>query len=506
MSPIGSFKVREMVSGAASYGPTPDYASETDAIELIVAVTGKGSVQEMQNAAQRRGEMLGNLVECIDCTVHLLINPRAFLLQRGLNDDPAALAALLDALDDVYRPGDNVSPRERLRLTRGALVYMRMILLDLPVNCPEMLDAMSVDDAAADWQMYMALEPLLSRNSHVDTDYYVDDYERSGLYGDNDEPLLSAATPPCTFYEPHNLGVGEFRQVIYGHCVNEYGLSAAYTYLREALRFTELDERNNAYIKLANADETKDRTCSICSNDTCDVYSPACNHFACCETCAYGCPEPGKECSICGTPIPKIVFLIDTVAPALFRDAERRPTMPCKEAEDVIELVNAGDSAFPDSVRRNALALHEAGDTDRLLSYIYRLMGKEQQQHRYLLAASLEDKDDECALQNDAPTVLPATLGDIMDFVIENPDHTVEQVIDMVTIDRVYDVLDNECISCMEEDRELLVMSRCGHRIMCLECSLNNGPRCPMCRSEGNNLLSIVPRRRGQDILDKDQA
>lgn len=83
-----------------------------------------------------------------------------------------------------------------------------------------------------------------------------------------------------------------------------------------------------------------------------------------------------------------------------------------------------------------------------------------------------------------------ATLTPINEYIKAHPEHTINEVLSLVKIDKVYKTTDS-CVVCMDSG-DLVVMSSCKHQVSCLNCSLKNGNRCPVCRSLDNTLLQIV--------------
>lgn len=74
-----------------------------------------------------------------------------------------------------------------------------------------------------------------------------------------------------------------------------------------------------------------------------------------------------------------------------------------------------------------------------------------------------------------------------LNYAINNPEHTVEQILESKFVPKIYKT-STECVVCLDEGK-LVIMASCGHQACCLQCALNLYSRCPVCRCENNELL-----------------
>lgn len=285
--------------------------------------------------------------------------------------------------------------------------------------------------------------------------------------------------------------------------------------------------------------------CQFCDTFDAKVYSPECNHIVGCTVCLRN--MTNKECSFCGASLCKVkVFMLipslggmrdeeyidakhlcDRLVPgcALSETVYNNIASMKLDTESVImaarylaRVTNKSENVI---VNRATLyfstncTLRRDGDDsawwrivwyNNMYSYKFGTIDANNtvEQTVYSEDDSSEDEnssDEENGFVGDirlgeevviSTTINTgrATLTPIHEYVLKYPNHTVDEILSLVKIDKVYNTSES-CVVCMD-NTDLVLMSRCKHQVSCMKCSLMNGYRCPMCRSEGNVILQMV--------------
>lgn len=471
--------------------------------QLVTSIVGRGSPEDMVDRIESFDQRFRTIVNKLDSAARLLHPIHTHMVERNIITEEY-FNYLIRLMDPVYSP-DYESPRENLEILRDNAILLYIGIYNINTSSAEMESILAA--SASPWQVYQIMVNLC----HLSTVYPhdVERYGNAGLSSDTDV-LIVSATKPCSpkyYNNPNSEEVIVYN--LYGLLKNpedEFrGSVEDVEALRAAMQSTvpmksgQLVERcEEADVILRLAPHSTGRAdsglamCAMCS-DICTIYSPACNHFIACAECfdQYA-RDDDNTCHVCDKPwlVNNIFIKVGSITGVL-------GIKPIDTAE-ICKIIAPGRT-FSDAVYRTTYtAENNITHIVTITRYICQVTYSPIDIMLDVAATWISDQHfaqgiketlwfvGEDYVAGDDFVYGIVVTDSVEEFIERYPDHTVEQVVNLVVFDSIYKCSDNdECISCLDT-KELFVMSECGHQSSCMDCIKITGSRCPICRSESN--------------------